>query len=117
MFRSRQLDDGDMLFVAYIIDEKVVSFGARWQAEAQIADIKAWEAKNSLDPTLSDNYGKALGLFIQNRLVYESAWTSYGNAKEFSLCSSARQWLLQNPSELEELLAAVKNAHTYELPF
>lgn len=117
MFRSRQLDDGDMLFVAYIIDEKVVSFGARWQAETQIADIKAWEAKNSLDPTLSDNYGKALGLFIQNRLVYESAWTSNGNAKEFSLCSSARQWLLQNPSELEELLAAVKIAHTYELPF
>jgi len=117
MFKSRQLDDVDMLFVAYIIDEKMVSFGDRWQAEAQIADIKEWEAKNSLDSTLSDNYGKSLGLFIQNRLVYESAWTSYGNAKEYSLCSSVRQWLLQNPSELGELLASVKKAHTYELPF
>jgi len=117
MFRSRQLDDGDMLFVAYIIDEKVVSFGARWQAEAQIADIKAWEAKNSLDPTLSDNYGKALGSFIQNRLVYESAWTSHGNAKEYSLCSSAKKWLLQNPPEMRDLLASVKKTHTFELPF
>ena len=117
MFTSRQLDDADMLFVAYIIDEKMVSFGDRWQAEAQIADIKEWEAKNSLDSTLSENYSKSLSLFIQNRLVYESAWTSYGNAKEYSLCSSVRQWLLQNPSELKDLLASVKKAHTFDLPF
>ena len=117
MFTSCQLDDADMLFVAYIIDEKMVSFGDRWQAEAQIADIKEWEAKNSLDSTLSENYSKSLSLFIQNRLVYESAWTSYGNAKEYSLCSSVRQWLLQNPSELKDLLASVKKAHTFDLPF
>lgn len=117
MFKSRQLDDADMLFVAYIIDEKMDTFGDRWQAEAQIADIKEWEAKNSLDPTLSENYSKSLSLFIQNRLVYESAWTSYGNAKEYSLCSSVRQWLLQNPSELKDLLASVKKAHTFDLPF
>ena len=117
MFKSRQLDDVDMLFVAYIIDEKMDTFGDRWQAEAQIADIKEWEAKNSLDSTLSENYSKSLSLFIQNRLVYESAWTSYGNAKEYSLCSSVRQWLLQNPSELKDLLASVKKAHTFDLPF
>lgn len=117
MFKSRQLDDVDMLFVAYIIDEKMDTFGDRWQAEAQIADIKEWEAKNSLDSTLSENYSKSLSLFIQNRLVYESAWTSYGNAKEYSLCSSVRQWLLQNPSELKDLLASVKKAHTLDLPF
>ena len=117
MFKSRQLDDVDMLFVAYIIDEKMDTFGDRWQAEAQIADIKEWEAKNSLDSTLSENYSKSLSLFIQNRLVYESARTRYGNAKEYSLCSSVRQWLLQNPSELKDLLASVKKAHTFDLPF
>ena len=117
MFKSRQLDDVDMLFVAYIIDEKMDTFGDRWQAEAQIADIKEWEAKNSLDSTLSENYSKSLSLFIQNRLDYESAWTSYGNAKEYSLCSSVRQWLLQNPSELKDLLASVKKTHTFDLPF
>ena len=117
MLKSHQLDDADILFIAYIVDEKVCSFGDRWKAEAQLEDIKTWETKCTIDSTLSENYGKCLELFVQNRLVYASEWTSHGNAREFTLCSSVKQWLLHNPTDLDDLLLGVKKAHIFELPF
>ena len=105
------------LFVAYIVDEGMYSFGSRWMADAQIEDIKQWESKNSLDSMLSNNYGKCLEVFIQNDLVYESNWTSYGNPKEYTLCPSLQKFLLTSPSEFAETLRKIKDAHYCEIPF
>lgn len=41
------------LFLAYILDERMRSYGSRWMAEGQVESIKQWENKNLLDSTLS----------------------------------------------------------------
>jgi len=105
------------LFVAYIVDEGMYTFGNRWMAETQIEDIKQWESKNSLDSMLSNNYGKCLEVFIQNDLIYESNWTSYGNPKEYTLCPSLQKFLLNSPLEFAETLQKIKDAHYCEIPF
>ena len=105
------------LFLAYILDERMRSYGSRWMAEGQVESIKQWENKNLLDSTLSSNYGSCLDFFVQNHLVYESSWTSYGNAREYSLCPSLQNYLFKYPTEVVEELQRIKNAHCFELPF
>jgi hypothetical protein len=110
-------DDVIKLFVSYIIDERVSSFGSRWIADQQIKDIKKWQSKCNLDSTLSDNYGSCLGVFIENDLVYVSSCTSYGNPREYTLCLSLRTYLLgQGFQYIDEIIKA-KQDHTLELPF
>ena len=79
IWESNTLTSTEKLFIAYIVDERTVSFGDRWMAKEEIASIKQWENKNSLELVLSSNYGSCLEFFIQNKLVYESDWTSYGH--------------------------------------
>lgn len=110
-------DDIIKLFVAYIVDEKIDVFGDRWMAEGQIEDVKKWEDKYVLDSSLSSNYGKCLSLFIHNRFVYESDWTSHGNARAHSLCSSLKELLFNAPVTIIEELIKVKEAYHYDLPF
>lgn len=45
------------------------SFGDRWMADEQIESIKQWEDKNSLDSTLSSNYGSCLVFFAGGRVI------------------------------------------------
>ena len=74
-------------------------FGDRWMAEGEIENIRQWESKNTLDSTLSNNYGSCLEFFVQNELVYASSWTSYGNPREYTLFPS-----LGHPSGKQVLL-------------
>ncbi len=117
MWKDNSFDDVLKLFIAYIVDEKVDTLGARWMADAEIEDIKNWEGKKQIEPILSKNYGKCLALFIHNRYVYESDWTSYGNARAFTLCVSLKEFLFDKSEILSEELQAVKNKYYYELPF
>lgn len=117
IWKSDVFNSATRLFVAYIIDEKMRSFGNRWMAEAQIEDIKLWENKNQLDSELSSNYGSCLELFVQHDLVYESSWTSYGNPRQYSLCPSLQEFLFNCPKEVLEETQNVKQAHNFELPF
>lgn len=118
LLNSNSLDERLNLFVAYIVDERMCSFGDRWMAEQQIIGIKNWESKNELDSTLSDNYGSCLQFFIQNELVYESDWTSYGNPREYSLCTSLQEYLYNCPEEYRVRLQKIKEMHhIFELPF
>lgn len=117
LWNSNTLDDIMELFIAYIVDERMCNFGARWMADGQIENIKNWESKYTLDSTLSENYGSCLQFFIQNDLVYETDWTSYGNPREYSLCTSLQEFLFNCPKEYIEKLQEVKNAHYYDLPF
>ncbi|MBE5878320.1 MAG: toll/interleukin-1 receptor domain-containing protein, partial [Lachnospiraceae bacterium] len=114
---SNTLDQSLALFIAYIVDERVCSFGDRWMAEAQIKNIEQWESKYSLYSVLSEEYGSCLEFFIHNNLVYASSWTSYGNPREYSLCNSLQNLLFNCPAEIKEELQRVKSTYTCDLPF
>lgn len=110
--------DGIKLFVSYIIEERIVSFGDRWMANMQIADIKQWEDKNSLQSYLSENYGSCLQFFIENKLVYASDFTSHGNAREYRLQKSLKNFLFNGKIPFAEDLVTVKEKYKGpELPF
>lgn len=117
LWNSSVLDSSTILFIAYIIEERMSSFGDRWMAEMQIKSIKQWESKHTLDPVLSDNYGSCLELLKQNNLVYESSWTSYGNPREYTLYSSLQNLLFNHSDEFVERLQRVKDEHHFDLPF
>lgn len=117
LWNSDSLDDNLKLFLAYIVDERMTSFGDRWKMDKQIENIKDWEDKNALSPSLSENYGSCLQFMIQNHLVYETSWTSYGNPREYSLCHSLQDFLLNCPSEYIEELQGVKDNYHIDLPF
>lgn len=117
MWKENPLGDSLRLFVAYIVDERVTTFGDRWMAQEQIEDIKNWESKNELEAVLSKDYGTCLSLFIHNRFVFESDWTSHGNAREYTLCVSLKELLIDESQILSEDIQAIKNKYRYELPF
>ena len=106
-----------ILFIAYIIDKRMSTFGDRWKADGQIASIKQWESKNTLDDTLSKNYGTCLEFLVQNNFVYASEWTGPGNVRQFTLCPSLQEYLFNCPAEIVDELQKLKNAHYCDLPF
>lgn len=117
LWNSRRFDAAEKLFVAYIVDEKPQKLGARWMTELEVRSIKAWEDKNSLESILSENYESCLAMFIHYRLVYESEWTSEGNARAYTLCTSLAKLLLDNSEPLRDEVEDVKKEYSYELPF
>ena len=116
MWATRLFDDSDLLFIAYIRDRNMPSFGDRWMADGQISDIKAWELEHTLEDTLSKNYGKCLAKFIDNNLVYESSWTSYGNPREYTLHRTIKS-LLASEFPYASDLEKVKEKYYFDLPF
>lgn len=86
-------------------------------ADMQVESIKQWEDKNTLDSSLSKSYGSCLEFFVQNNLVYESDWTSYGNPREYSLYPSLQEFLFNCPVEITEKLQKIKDAYYCNLPF
>lgn len=106
-----------MLFIAYIIDERVSSFGNRSMIEAQIESIKDWERKNSLDSTLSSNYMSCLNYIVTHDLVYESDWTGYGNPREYALYPSLKDMLFNHFEANIPQLEECKRKHEFVLPF
>lgn len=111
------LDINIRLFIAYIVEERIRAFGDRWMAEGEIENIRQWESKNTLDSTLSNNYGSCLEFFVQNELVYASSWTSYGNPREYTLFPSLQELLFNCPHKIMEELQKVKDAYHLDLPF
>lgn len=117
LWEEKEIDSDTMLFIGYIIDERIDRFGDRWMAEGQTEDIKKWEEKYSLDSTLSSSYGKCLSFFIQNNFVFESDWTSYGNPREYGLCTSLKELLFNHSDYFSDQLQSIKDLHHYDLPF
>lgn len=117
IWQSEVFDDVRKLFISYIIDEKIFTLGDRWMAESQIKDIKKWEQKNELDNTLSSNYSSCLSVFIENHLVFECSWTSYGNPREYSLCTSLLTYLHSSDFQNKDEIEKVKQNHIIEVPF
>ena len=117
LWEENGIDNDTKLFIAYIIDERIDRFGNRWMAEGQTENIKIWEEKYSLDSTLSSSYGKCLSFFIQNNFVFESDWTSYGNPREYRLCTSLKELLFNHSDYFSDQLQSIKDLHHYDLPF
>ena len=117
LWEENGIDNDTKLFIAYIIDERIDCFGNRWMAEGQTENIKIWEEKYSLDSTLSSSYGKCLSFFIQNNFVFESDWTSYGNPREYRLCTSLKELLFNHSDYFSDQLQSIKDLHHYDLPF
>ncbi len=117
LWESKSLDSITLLFICYIVDQRIESFGDRWMAEGQVRDIQQWESKHSLDSTLSSNYSSTLQFLIQNNLVHESSWTSYGNPREYSLYTSVQKLLFNCPKEILEELHTNRDKYYLELPF
>ena len=119
LWESDKLDKMLLLFISYILDERMTTFGDRWKANGQISDIQQWESKNTLYPVVSQNYGSCLEFFIQNNFVYESEWTDYGNPRQYTLCNSLKDLLFEEPS-IEKYalkLNSVKDDNIMNLPF
>lgn len=114
---SKMCSDLVKLFVAYIRDENMVNFGDRWLAEPQINDIQKWEQKYSLSPALSSNYGSVLQNFIEQKYVYPSSYTSYGNPREYTLHKSLKDFLFDEDFPYTDDLNAIKENYKCELPF
>lgn len=114
---ENRFDDTNLLFISYIIDERMFCFGDRWMSELQLSSIKQWESKNSLSSLLSDNYGTCLSLFIENKWVYPSDYTSYGNPREYKLHNSVKKLLTDDSAAFLSKLKIVKENYTEELPF
>ena len=119
LYSSGNMEDIYLLFVSYIVDEKEEKFGYRWKEQEQIERIKKWEGKYSLLRSLSENYTQCINYFIDNKLVYESDWTSYGNAREYTLCPSLKEYLFYHFDEIYDDIIRVKKAIylDLELPF
>ena len=117
MWDSDEFDHTMLLFISYIVDEKIGSFGYRHMADGQVKSIEEWERKYVLDSVLSSNYGNCIDFFIRNKLVYRSDNTSYLNPREYTLFQSLQDYLFNCPAEIIEKLQEVKEAHQEELPF
>ena len=117
MWERNGFSDADKLFVSYSIENRVSSFGARWKGDGEVEEIKRWESMHGLDDTLSDSYKSCLSLFTINKLVMESDWTSYGNAREYTLCKSLKEFLFDGSFPYNEDLQLTIQKHSVEIPF
>ena len=116
-WNARKFDDTILLFITYIIDENVTSFGDRWMEKGQIEHIKSWEDKNELNNTLSNNYASCLNFFVNNKYVYESDWTSNGNPREYALCNSLKRLLFETDFKKDGIFEIIKKNYEFQLPF
>lgn len=118
LWETGKLKPIEKLFVAYILDEKVVSFGSRWLAEWQVEDIKRWTEKNNLFTNLPKEYDGCLQLFIENNLVYPSSFTSYGNPREYSLHKTIKNYFFGDEFPFSHEINEIKKKYTDEdFPF
>lgn len=115
---NKTLDDEIVLFISYILDERMFSFGERWMADKQIQNIKQWESKNMIDNIVSSNYARCLSMFIDNKWVYPCGFTSYGNPREYALHNSIKQELIKNSEKYNPILDIAKENYKFDdLPF
>jgi len=122
LFNDKKLDDESILFISYMKERNLHSFGDRWLADKQIDDIRKWELDNTMYPKLSSNYANCLSLFIKFNIIYPTGFTSYGNPKEYTLYKSAIDWIFGDEFEFGDLLKTtkskyVKESDDFDLPF
>lgn len=117
MWENKNFNDEDLLFIAYIVQNRVTSFGTRWMEQGQLEDVRQWELNNLIDGSLSSTYSACLNLFVENRLVYPNSWTSYGNVREYVLFPSLRSLLLDKDFVYMEELNKVMDRHSEQIPF
>lgn len=116
-WESGRFSEEDKLFIAYLVKSRMSTLGARWMADNQIKSIHQWELNNLLDGSVSSTYDSHLNQFIENKFVYESGWTEYGNAREYTLCNSLKELLFSSDFQYIFDLEAIMDAHKDYIPF
>lgn len=111
LWKDNSFDDTKKLFIAYIVDRGIYKIGGGWKSEEQINDINDWENEYLISSDLKTTYQDILIFLIKNELIYESDWTTHGNPREYSFCSSLKRLLLSCPSDLLSELNQVKQAY------
>lgn len=111
LWKDGAISNMQKLLIAYIAEKRVHKLGSRSREERQIESIKRWETNNCLDSTLSDNYKECLDFLVQNKLVYESDWTSYSNPREYTLYNSVKNFLFSFPKEYIKELNDIKDIY------
>lgn len=111
LWKDGAISNMQKLLIAYIAEKRVHKLGSRSREDRQIESIKRWETNNCLDSTLSDNYKECLDFLVQNKLVYESDWTSYSNPREYTLYNSVKNFLFNFPKEYIKELNYIKDIY------
>lgn len=83
------------------------TFGDRWMAEGEIENIRQWESKNTLDSTLSNNYGSCLE-FLFKMSLYMQAVGQAMEIREYTLFPSLQELLFNCPHKIMEELQKSK---------
>lgn len=107
MWAEGVFTDEDKLFIAYIVQNRVTTLGARWKETEQIDSIRQWELNNLIDGSVASTYEAHLNQFVENRFVYASEWTGYNNVRQYSICPSLKK-LLQNFPYTEDLITVIE---------
>lgn len=94
------------LFIAYIIDEGILSFRNPKSSNQQIESIRMWERENRLWSKLSDNYKTCIEFFILNDFIYKSRC-----GDEYYLCPSLQELLFNNSTPYRAYLSKCKQLH------
>lgn len=110
-WKSGAVDENNILFVAYLVDERVESLGARWKADHQIGQILQWEKANELKAVVSTNYTSCLEYFVNNHFAYASEWTSYGNPRSYKLYPSVVGLFTNCPDEMISSIKMIKKRY------
>ena len=91
MWESDEFDHKMLLFIAYIVDEKINTFDihlykdGRAESIKQVESIKQWEYRNNLDSLLSNCYARCLELFIKNNLHMRAAGTLWKSTRIYTV--------------------------------
>jgi hypothetical protein len=108
MWQNDELNTTLKLFTAYLIDEATPILTNRNASDPQIHSIIAWENKNGVPNTVSNNYQKCLQVFEQNNLIYESDWSIHGTPRKYNLNQSFYDYILSNDFPYRHELAELK---------
>jgi len=109
LWKSNDMDQFVLLFLCYIVDERDSVFGSRSYDTWQIDKIKKWKKQYCLDSVLSSNYQKALNYFVDNKFVYVTEVTSYGNPRQYELYPSLKDLLFDCPEDIKTELQKERN--------
>ncbi len=114
---QRALGPVDLLFVSYLLEEQVVSFGADPWKEGAVGGVIRWERKNHLMPALSRDYFGCLTRFLRRDFLYESTFRFDQTPLEYRLHRSLQVLLSgSDPTELVPYRALLqKNLESYSL--
>ena len=112
------LTDNEILLLAFSIQTGTRHFGEGWQAEETKINIKKWiEANELFDSNLLTNYSEVIVNLADRGFLNATDFTSYGNAKRYSLSIENHNKLRKLSTRANDVLTTTMKRYYFELPF